>query len=661
MLQKSVDGVSTARWIGSIGLAAVVGIAYFLAARLSLFLLTQPEGVAVFWPAAGIASGALMVFGRDARLPVAVATIVATILANVLSDRTIWAASAKALCNAGEALLVAGLIERYFGSRFNLDRLTHVLGLLAAAIVATAVSGMGGTAAIKLLHSPAAPLLNTWYEWFASDLLGILTIAPLLVGLAAAVRNPPPRSELIEGAAALVTLAGITGVIVFLPPVPWKTGVPIAMLFPLLLWLSARCRPVFASAAAFIVSLTIVLTITFGIGHFGNPDLPIGDRIVTAQAGIVSVALCAFVLAALFAERRQHAAALIEGEARLQEALSAGGVTAFAWDLRTGMTRRSENAAQMLGFDPKHPPSAAAFLARIHPDDLARYKALLQRVSPDRPSFAWSFRFTRFDGREIWLEQASRGELDAAGQLVHVRGLTLDVTERKRAQEHQDTLMAELDHRVRNVLARVAVVAMSTRKSSSSMDDFVRRLNGRIQAMAVAHSVLSQSRWYGAGLTELVRQQLAPYTTDANTTISGSDVMLTAEATQALAMVLHELVTNAAKYGALSSPNGRVSVHWDRHSHRDSHGDSSGDSSGDSAASLTIEWREFGGPAIVAPIQSGYGTNLIRELIPHELGGRVDLVFAAEGACCRIEIPLPPEVAPGPTGTAVFLERPVSV
>src|SRR5262245_52227356 len=431
MLLKSVDGVSTARWIGSIELAVAVGIAYFLAAHLSLFLLTKPEGVAVFWPAAGIASGALIVFGRDARLPVAVATIVATIVANVLSDRTIWAASAKALCNAGEALLVAGLIEHYFGLRFNLDRLTRVLGLLAAAIVATGVSGVGGTAAIKLFHSPAAPLLTTWYEWFASDLLGILTIAPLMVGLAAAVREPPPRSELIEGVAALAALAGMTGVILCLPPAPWKTVAPIAMLFPLLLWLAARCQPVFASAAAFIVSLTIVWAITFGIGHFGDLDLPIGDRIVTAQAGIVSVALCASVLAALFAERRQHAAALIESESRLQEALSAGGVTAFDWDLRTGMTRRSENAAQMLGFDPKSPPSATGFLARMRPDDLARYRTLLQRVSPDRPSFAWSF-------RAIWLEQSSRAELDAAGHLVHVRGLTLDVTERKRAQEHQD-------------------------------------------------------------------------------------------------------------------------------------------------------------------------------------------------------------------------------
>jgi PAS domain S-box-containing protein len=487
---------------------------------------------------------------------------------------------------------------------------------------------VGGTAAIKLLHSPAAPLLTTWYDWFASDLLGILTIAPLTVGLAAAVRKPPPRSELVEGVAALAALAAMSGLIVFLPPAPWKTVIPIVMLFPLLLWLAARCQPVFASAAAFIVSLTIVWAITFRIGHFGNPDLPIDDRIMTAQAGIVSVALCAVVLAALFAERRQQSIALVESQARLQEALSVGGVTAFDWDLSTGMCRRSENAVQMLGFDPKTPLSAAEFLARMHPGDRARHNALLQGVCPDRPSFTATFRFTHLDGREIWLEQASRGEFDTAGRLLHIKGLTLDVTERKRAEEHQNMLMAELDHRVRNVLARIAVVAMSTRQRSSSIDEFVWTLDGRIQAMAAAHSILSQSRWYGAGLTDLVRQQLAPYTTDANTTISGSDVMLTAAATQALAMVLHELVTNAAKYGALSSPDGRVSVHWDRHS------------SGDAAANLTIEWRELGGPPIVAPTKSGYGTDLIRQLIPHELGGKVDLVFAAEGACCRIEIPL---------------------
>src|SRR5499427_3096964 len=141
------------------------------------------------------------------------------------------------------------------------------------------------------------------------------------------------------------------------------------------------------------------------------------------------------------------------------------------------------------------------------------------------------------------------------------------------------------------------------------------------------HALLSQSRWSGVKLSDLVRQQLVPYTTDANTTISGAEVVLASAQTQAVAMVIHELVTNAAKHGALSSPDGRVSVSWDR-------------TGADAAAILTITWRELGGPAIAAPVPSGYGLSLISDLIPHELGGDVDLKFPSDGARCKIEIPL---------------------
>ena len=203
-----------------------------------------------------------------------------------------------------------------------------------------------------------------------------------------------------------------------------------------------------------------------------------------------------------------------------------------------------------------------------------------------------------------------------------------DITERKRAEERQDMLAAELDHRVKNVLSRVAVAAMYTRQGSRSMDEFVRALDGRIQSMAAAHSLLSESRWHGVGLTDLVRHQLAPYATDANAAVSGPDVMLSAAETQALAMVIHELITNAAKYGALSTPSGSVSLDWDQMP------------GADGTPRLLMTWRETGGPPIAAPSRSGYGTSLIRDLIPHELGGKVELEMAPTGVTCRIEIPL---------------------
>jgi len=146
--------------------------------------------------------------------------------------------------------------------------------------------------------------------------------------------------------------------------------------------------------------------------------------------------------------------------------------------------------------------------------------------------------------------------------------------------------------------------------------------------MSDAHRMLSQRRWQGVDLADLVRRQLAPYTTETNAVIGGADIVLPSGATQALAMVLHELVTNAVKYGSLSVPSGKVSVTWDR-------------KQGATGLSLlAIAWRETRGPPAEAPSSASYGTNLIRGLIPRELGGSVDLVFAPDGLHCDIEIPI---------------------
>ncbi len=615
----------TLHWTRSIWLAVLVACVYILAARLSLSLLT-PEGVAVFWPAAGIAAGTLIVAGPSARLAVVVGTMAATIIANLLGDRNLWSTIIFAICNAGEAVIAAGLIERYFGSPFSLNRLRHVLGFLGAAIVATAISGIGGTLGFVLFHGPTSSAFVTWQNWFASDALGIVTIAPLMIGLASAVRQPPGQSETVEGLVALACLVVMSVVVISLPPGPWTTVVPIALLFPLLLWIAARCRPVFAAAAAFIVTLAIVWTTTIGVGHFGDPGVPMADRVLAARAGILAVALCAYVLAALFAERREHEAALVESEGRLQETLTAGAVSTFVWEVGTGSSQRSANAAQILGFDPRQAFTAGDFLSRIHPDDRGRFKALVHAVSRELPAYTVTFRFKRSDGRDVWLEETAKAEFDTEGRFVRLKGLTLDVTARKRSEDEQSLLIATLDDRVKNLLARIAAVAKDSRQGSDSLDTYSQALERRIQSMADAHALLSRNRLRGVGLAELVRHQLAPYATDASTIISGPNVTLTVAATQALAMALHELATNAAKYGALSTPHGRVEVSWNR-------------GTGENAGSLSITWREIGGPAVAASPEYGYGVSLIRDVIPHDLGGSVDLAFASGGVCCRFEIP----------------------
>src|SRR5262245_60567757 len=233
----------------------------------------------------------------------------------------------------------------------------------------------------------------------------------------------------------------------------------------------------------------------------------------------------------------------------------------------------------------------------------------------------------RKDGSRFWASVVVNAIVSKEGALIGFAKIVRDITERKQAEEHQGLLVAELDHRVKNILAQVVVVAVSTRQGSHSIDGFLRSLDGRIQSMAATHTLLSKSGWQSVGIDALVRNQLAPYATDTNMTISGTDIMLTAPETRAVAKVLHELATNAAKHGALSSPGGRVLVNWDRKSNGD-------------GANLSLVWQELDGPTVKSEAQSGYGTNLIRNLIPHELGGKVDLVFASDGVSCRIEIPI---------------------
>jgi integral membrane sensor domain MASE1 len=190
--------------------------------------------------------------------------------------------------------------------------------MLAAAVIGTCVSGAGGVAASVLLRPPTVPILTIWQHWVASNTIGFIAVAPLLIGLTAGLRQRPQRSELVEGAAALTTLGVMTTIIISLSQERWETVVPVAWLSPMLLWLAARCRTVFAAAGAFIVSITIVCTTVFGIGHFGDHSLSIEDRILGAQASILVVALSAYVLAALFAERRVSEARLTSSNIMLE-------------------------------------------------------------------------------------------------------------------------------------------------------------------------------------------------------------------------------------------------------------------------------------------------------------------------------------------------------
>lgn len=372
--------MGASRWVGSIGVAAAVGVSYYLAAYVSLsgLFFYQSEGVTVFWAAAGISSGLLIGFGSRARWPVVTGVFVgAFLIPFVVLGRDIWLSAIFAICDTAEPAIIAGLIARCFGEGFALDQLRKLLGFLGATIVGTAPSSLAGAVASRLFLGPEAEILNTWLHWWTGVAVGVVIVAPVVIGFSAAMREPAPLSEQIEGAAGLLTLAAMTGVVLSLPKQLWETVAPGALLFPVLLWLAARCRPVFASAGALVVSLTIAWTTIFDIGHFANTALTVDYRIMQAQAVILAMAIGAHVLAALFAERRESEARLARANAMLESErdnrlLNAQAVTAvIAHEIRqplTAIVTNADAALRWLGRTPPNHDKARESLTSIKSD-----------------------------------------------------------------------------------------------------------------------------------------------------------------------------------------------------------------------------------------------------------------------------------------------------
>jgi two-component sensor histidine kinase len=614
-------------WGPAVGLGTAVGLAYFLAAELGAAFLGEADGVPLLWPAAGLAAGALMVLdGRSAKCAAA-GILAATVAANLRGEASIWASVVLGLCNAGEAMLAAWLVHRWSRRTFKLEDLRAIWGLLAAAALAPMVTG--AVAAIALLPYHATLLLPAvWRAWALPDTLGIVTVAPLVVGLHGVAGEPAPRDRLIEGMVALALLAAGSAAVYAAPTHSWLRQVPQTVLFPLVLWIAARCPPVLSAAAALVISSALVAMTTMHLGRLAAADMPA----FRAQITMLVASICALTLAALFAERRRSEGALMESNERLRLALGGAELGVWSVNLATGAFESDERDRRINGHDPAAPPRTLAEARKyIKPEDLAgldkAFAAARFSGAPCRAEYRVLSRSGAHSGQLRWVAVEGNVARDAAGRPIRLLGVTRDITQRKLAEEQKDLLLAELDHRVKNALAVVSALISRSQETSGSVAELVTALDGRIKSMATAHELLSRRKWHGLSLGDLIERELEPYATGSNVDIGGPDVMLKAEAGQALAMVVHELATNAAKYGALSDRRGRVSVRW-RHL--------AGNGAG---AQLALDWVETDGPAVVPSSRVGYGTSVIRDLIPYELGGSVDLKLAPEGVRCRLRIP----------------------
>jgi two-component sensor histidine kinase len=212
---------------------------------------------------------------------------------------------------------------------------------------------------------------------------------------------------------------------------------------------------------------------------------------------------------------------------------------------------------------------------------------------------------------------------DDDGNIVGAVNCFHDITERKQSEEYAKILSRELDHRAKNLLTLVQATVHLTQARTAN--DFKKAIAGRLQALSNAHTLLAQSRWTGAELRTLVTEELSPYCPDgaSRAVINGPEIVLTAKSAQSIAIVLHELTTNAVKYGALSVPKGRVRVEW---SIAETH--------------LVIRWSETKGPRVTPPSREGFGTRVVAKIIDAELEGKMRLDWHRGGLRCEIAIPV---------------------
>jgi PAS domain S-box-containing protein len=325
---------------------------------------------------------------------------------------------------------------------------------------------------------------------------------------------------------------------------------------------------------------------------------------------------------------------LRESEARYSTALAAGRMGSWETDLVARTRIWTKEGMALFGLTLADGRGHVGgdddeYRSALHPDD----RHLVQRfheLADKQDSFTSEYRVVWPDGTTLWLR--GRGQVVARardGKAQRLVSIVTDVTERKAAEDHIQFLMHEISHRSKNLLMVIQSIARRTARSAGTMEDFESRFERRLQGLAASHDVLVSKNWQGAPLAELVRQQLVPFVEvqSSRFELAGPDTIVTAEAAQTIGLAIHELATNAIKYGALSEPSGGVSISW-----------ALGKNAG-ASPQLLLTWTERGGPPVLPPSRKGFGHVVIGEMVERSLNGRVTMEFAVEGLKWSVSIP----------------------
>ena len=312
---------------------------------------------------------------------------------------------------------------------------------------------------------------------------------------------------------------------------------------------------------------------------------------------------------------------------RLQHALNAAQLGSWYLDPLRRVFLLDARTKEIFGA-PENETTVEEFMTWVHSDDVERvwaaYRAAIDAAEVKR-RYASEFRLQPRDGKVRWVQTFGLAYFEDDGRgrrATSVVGTVSDITERKEREERERFLIREVDHRAKNMLS--VVDAMARQTAIINPEDFLERFSKRIQALSANHDLLIRNYWQGVDVEDLVRAQLAQFAglVRSHIFVCGPKLLLKPACAQAIGLAIHELATNAGKYGAFATAAGRVDVHW-----------------GTDGDTFTISWTERDGPPVSAPKRRGFGTIVIEAMAEHSVDGKVDLQYAPSGAVWHLTCP----------------------
>lgn len=641
-------------------------VAYTVLAYLGLNWAVIGGAGSPVWPATGAALAGLVLGGIRLWPAIALGRLLAAILSG--SQQPLWA---DVLIGAGNALaaVTSILLIRHLGSiNPRLQSLTDMIrylifGALPASVLAAAIGTAVLTTSSGLQAEPARQLL---IDMTIGNFVGASTIGPLILTWSHGGGRCQARR--LIGLLALLAAIGALSFAVF--TTPHAQGLQAWHLLPLLVLVSLAFDGPGAAAALVLVSAIAIWATGEGLGPFVEAaDAPL-SKYPQLQQFMATIAITVLLLSVVAHERRAKDA--IEARENLLRAIEKE-VRAALKNARIAEEQARKSAEEfeaVLNAVPAaiwvaRDPDCKEILGNKLAGELLRLPSSSTNMSKSAEQGNDVAHFTFFDasGRELRPEElpvqrAARGEvirdfeerlvfddgsgrelLGAATPLFDRRGKVrgavaafIDITDRKAAEDRERLLSREVDHRAKNIMAVVQAIVQLT--PASDVGSFRSAVEGRIRSLARTHGLLAENRWNGAELHKLILEELSPYLPSqeeprAQTAvhITGPEVTLPPEMAQSLALVFHELATNAAKYGSLSVPAGRVFAEWEIADSKP-------------LKMLQLVWEELGGPPVVAPEQKGFGLYLIKKAMEHQLGGKLKWHWSEEGLRVEIAVPL---------------------